>query len=205
MKTYHWRGLWNISTYSGKLRRIIAQFGPYNWIEFQWKPTSSLGRWMATLGITSVFILAELGTFYLKFALWIPPEHVINLIRVFFLVFWGAVSVRETFQYLDDPDCKKFGRQSWIFMAMMATETLIVAKFAWETITLPLPKHIAISWAIGLSVIALWTLWNFFLSSKVGNMAIEMEQRRRRWQSNQLIIPAIHSQTNGTVAKDHKD
>ncbi|XP_065585126.1 phosphatidylserine synthase 2-like [Artemia franciscana] len=30
MKQYHWRGLWNIPTYRGKLKRIFAQFGPYN-------------------------------------------------------------------------------------------------------------------------------------------------------------------------------
>ena len=30
---------------------MIAQFGPYNWIQFEWKPLSSLGRWCATLGI----------------------------------------------------------------------------------------------------------------------------------------------------------
>jgi phosphatidylserine synthase 2 len=26
IKTYNWRGLWNIPTYRGKIKRIIAQF-----------------------------------------------------------------------------------------------------------------------------------------------------------------------------------
>ncbi len=38
----------------GKLKRIFAQFGPHTWIEFDWKPTSSLGRWVAVLGIIFV-------------------------------------------------------------------------------------------------------------------------------------------------------
>ena len=38
-------------SFRGKLKRMIAQFGPYNWIQFEWKPLSSLGRWCATLGI----------------------------------------------------------------------------------------------------------------------------------------------------------
>ncbi len=45
---------------------MIAQFGPYDWVEFEWLPLSSLGRWFATLGITSVFLLTELNSFYLK-------------------------------------------------------------------------------------------------------------------------------------------
>lgn len=51
MKPYHWRGLWAIPTYKGKLKRIAAQFGPYSWIQFDWKPTSSLTRWLCVLGI----------------------------------------------------------------------------------------------------------------------------------------------------------
>ncbi|ODM87816.1 Phosphatidylserine synthase 2 [Orchesella cincta] len=67
VRTYEWRGLWNIPDYTGKIKRVLAQFGPHSWIEFDWKPTSSFGRWMAVLGITFVFLVAELNTFYLKF------------------------------------------------------------------------------------------------------------------------------------------
>jgi phosphatidylserine synthase 2 len=49
------------------------------------------------------FLLAELNTFYLKFVLLVPPEHYLNLVRLFLLLFWGAVSMREVYQYLDDP------------------------------------------------------------------------------------------------------
>merc|ERR1719464_1994983 len=36
LKTYNWRGLYNIPTYRGKIKRIIAQFSPHGWIEFNW-------------------------------------------------------------------------------------------------------------------------------------------------------------------------
>lgn len=51
MKRYHWRGMWNIPTYRGKITRILKQFTPYFWTDFQWKPTSSFKRCIATLGI----------------------------------------------------------------------------------------------------------------------------------------------------------
>lgn len=43
----------------GKLRRIIAQFGPYVWVDFDWKPLSSLGRWFSMLGIIAVVRFCE--------------------------------------------------------------------------------------------------------------------------------------------------
>ncbi|GFO03340.1 phosphatidylserine synthase 2, partial [Plakobranchus ocellatus] len=44
MKPYHWRGMWNIPTYSGMLKRVAAQFTPYSWTDYDWKPTASLKR-----------------------------------------------------------------------------------------------------------------------------------------------------------------
>lgn len=183
MKTYHWRGLWGIPTYRGKLMRVVAQFGPYSWIDFDWKATSSLGRWIAMLGIILVFLVAELNTFYLKFVMWIPPEHYFNLVRLFFILLWGAVSMREVFQYLDDPDCTKIGRQSWITLAIVSTEFLTVARFDWDTITIPIPRHIAALWAVGLSSLVAWTIWNFLISRNTARRSsvADVAQRRLRW------------------------
>lgn len=78
MKPYQWQGLWNIPTYKyiyqhflwkmfcsillvheftnsscyrGKIKRIAFQFTPYSWAKFEWRPASSLRRWLAVLGI----------------------------------------------------------------------------------------------------------------------------------------------------------
>jgi len=39
---------------SGKLRRLLRQFTPYVWTEFDWRPTSSLTRWFSMLIIIGV-------------------------------------------------------------------------------------------------------------------------------------------------------
>jgi len=163
IKEYHWRGLFEIPTYRGKIKRIIAQFSPHGWIEFQWNPLSSFERWIAILCITGAFLVTELNTFYLKFALWVPPEHFINPVRLFFILLWGAVGLRETFQLLDDPECDKLGRQSWVLLTIVATEFLICIKFGWDTITKPLPKHIALWWVLGLVLLIVYTFVKFYL------------------------------------------
>ena len=58
---------------------------------------------MIRLCISLQFLLAEMNTFYLKFVLWIPPEHPLCLGRLVFFLFMGAAGMRESFQYLDDP------------------------------------------------------------------------------------------------------
>ncbi|XP_060031869.1 phosphatidylserine synthase 2 isoform X4 [Erinaceus europaeus] len=61
LKTYKWQGLWNIPTYKGKMKRIAFQFTPYSWVRFEWKPASSLRRWLAVCGIILVETAQEAG------------------------------------------------------------------------------------------------------------------------------------------------
>ena len=91
MKAYNWRGLYEIPTFRGKIKRFFGQFSPHGWIEFTWNPLSSFERWVAILCITILFLITELNTFYLKFVLWVPPNHILNPIRLLFILLWGAM------------------------------------------------------------------------------------------------------------------
>lgn len=53
--------------------------------------------------LPSQFLLAELNTFYLKFVLWMPPEHYLVLLRLVFFVNVGGVAMREIYDFMDDP------------------------------------------------------------------------------------------------------
>ena len=142
--------------------RVLGQFTPHDWLEFDWRPTASLKRWLAILIIACLLLLAELGTFYLKFILWIPPPHFLCIARLLFFLLAGAVSMREAFEYLDNPQCKKFGRQAWVATAIIITEVLIVLKFDWETVTKPLPFHITLFWITFVIGLVLWTIYHFW-------------------------------------------
>ncbi|CAF3735743.1 unnamed protein product [Rotaria sp. Silwood1] len=162
IKPYNWRGMWTIPTVRGKIMRVLGQFTPHDWLEFDWRPTASLKRWLATLLITCFLLLVDLGTFYLKFILWIPPPHFLCGIRLFLFFPACGVAVRETFEYLDNRECKKFGRQSWILTAIVVTEILIVLKFDWKTATKPLPFHIVLVWTMIAVGVVLWTIYHFW-------------------------------------------
>jgi len=35
------------------LHRILGQFGPYVWVDYDWKPLSSIGRWCGVLALAA--------------------------------------------------------------------------------------------------------------------------------------------------------
>uniref|UniRef100_A0A4W4DNY8 Phosphatidylserine synthase n=1 Tax=Electrophorus electricus TaxID=8005 RepID=A0A4W4DNY8_ELEEL len=181
MKPYQWQGLWNIPTYKGKIKRIAFQFTPYSWVKFEWRPASNLRRWLAVLGIIFMFLLAELNTFYLKFVLWMPPEHYLVLLRLVFFVNVGGVGMREIYDFMDDPKFhKKLGQQAWLASAITVTEFLIVVKYDPKTIMLPIPFFITQCWILGLVLILTWTLWRFFIR----DITLRYKETRRRKQES---------------------
>jgi phosphatidylserine synthase 2 len=188
MKEYNWRGLYNIPTYRGKIQRIMAQFSPRAWIEFDWNPLTSLERWLAVLGIIFAFLLTELNTFYLKFVLWVPPEHWLNGARLLFILLWGAVGLRETFQLLDDPECYKLGRQSWVLISIVLTEFLVCIKFGWETVTMSIPRPVVLFWLLGSILLVVYTFVKFEIFKPTQLPQPEKEHFR---------ISPVHSARNG--------
>ena len=82
---------------------ILQKFRGSYFKEFDWRPTDSLKRFLYMFAVLSVFLLGELNTFYLKYILWIQPSHFLCLGRLVFMWLVGAVAMRESFEYLDNP------------------------------------------------------------------------------------------------------
>jgi phosphatidylserine synthase 2 len=47
--------------------------------------------------------LIELNAFYLKYILWVPPPHPLNIIRLCLWLFMGLPALREYYQFVSDP------------------------------------------------------------------------------------------------------
>lgn len=161
MKHYEWRNMWSIDGYSKKLLRVLQQFTPFDWKPFAWGTTLSLKRWLATLFIMLMFTLAELNVFYMKAALWIPPPHYTLFVRLALFAAMGSVAIRECFDFLYDPNCKRFGQQAWVIAAIIITEILICWRFLWDTMTKVPPFHIILFWSCMSVLIVGYTLWLF--------------------------------------------
>lgn len=160
-KTYDWRELWSIPGKRGKFKRILSQFTPHSWMKYDWGYTEDVKRWFAVIGICAVVMIFELNAFYMKAILWIPPPHPVNYSRVLIILFMGIVSMREMYEYMSNPACKRFGQQSWVVTAILVTECMIIWKFGYDILTTPFPPHVIAFWVTLIVAILSWSLWNF--------------------------------------------
>ena len=160
-KKYEWRDLWSIPGSRGKFVRVLSQFTPQSWTKFDWGYTEDVKRWFAVIGICAIIMILELNSFYLKAILWIPPPHLFNAGRCTLILFMGAVSLRETYEFMSNPFCKRIGQQSWIVVSIVVTECMIVYKFGYEIISKPFPPHVILFWVAFVIIILSWSFWNF--------------------------------------------
>ncbi len=101
MKEYDWTGLFRgnkppppnpkpslpVNTDSDPMwKRFLSQFMPQTYDEFHWDISKSWRRFGCMLILLTIFSVVELNAFFLKYLLWIPPPHPINVSRISFFI-----------------------------------------------------------------------------------------------------------------------
>ncbi|KAI9227441.1 MAG: phosphatidyl serine synthase-domain-containing protein [Piptocephalis tieghemiana] len=162
MKQYSWRGIKDIPTYKGKLRRSVQQFTPHSWTKFEWRALENWRNYFGVIGLLFTALVCELNAFYLKYLLWIPPVHWINVLRLVIFFLCSIPGVRELYQYMSDPNCKRLGAHTWLQLANLATEVLIIVKFSDGEFPKPMPTHIKILWAFSLISMVGYGFYKFY-------------------------------------------
>ncbi|KAJ1979177.1 hypothetical protein H4R34_002932 [Dimargaris verticillata] len=169
MKQYSWRGIRQISTYRGKIQRTAAQFTPHSWTKFEWGPTKSFRNYLGVLVVVMVILVCELNAFYLKYLLWIPPEHPLVTYRLIIMFLFGIPSCREAYDYLMVPTNPRIGTQIWLMLANIMTEVLICVKLSEGEFTTPAPQSVVYFWtALGI-LLALYPIYQFWLVPRLSS------------------------------------
>jgi phosphatidylserine synthase 2 len=163
MKTYSWRGIRDIPTVAGKVQRTVQQFTPHSFVKFDWAQTRTLRGYLVSLLVITIFLACEVNCFYLKYLLWVPPEHPLNALRILLFGLFGVVGVREAYQFFTDPACKRLGPQAWLCIASILTETLICFKFGRGEFPDPAPSTVLYFWAALLFLLLLYPIVRFGL------------------------------------------
>ncbi|CAG8499237.1 5685_t:CDS:2 [Paraglomus brasilianum] len=163
MKHYSWRGIKEIPTIRGMVKRTVWQFTPHSWTKFEWGTTKNFKNYMAVIGLLFLYLQGELNAFYLKYLLWIPSTHPLNSYRATLLCFCCFPATREAYQYLTDKNCKRFGPQAWLIIATIMTESVICLKFAQGEFPNPAPTSVKIFWFLFISALVGYAIWQFGL------------------------------------------
>ncbi|KNC47161.1 phosphatidylserine synthase [Thecamonas trahens ATCC 50062] len=163
MKEYNWTGIGAIPSVQGKMQRAALQFTPERWTVYRWEAFSSLKRFSYVIVVIIFIEVNELCAFFLKTLLWIPPPHPINPLRLF--VWWliALPALREFYEFVTNPKCKRFGAQLWVAAAGILLELLLVIKFGQGEFTVPPSPIIVYGWsAFGLFFVG-FVIYKFFL------------------------------------------
>jgi len=161
---YNWRGMSEYNSLSGKIRRGVAQFTPYNWTVYNWSMFTSFKRFLYVIALVVVILIVELNAFFLKDVLLVPPESSLNIYRLLVWGLVGVVAIRDYYHFTENPDVKRFGAAAWVGVGASTLELLVILKFAVEKYkTQPMPEWVLASWiAIGITFTS-GTAWWFLV------------------------------------------
>jgi len=145
MKEFNWTGLW--ATKQGK---IVRSFIPTSFDEYNWEFLKSWKRFVSVLLLCIAVSIIELNAFYLKYILWVPPPHPLNVLRLCLWLFMGLPALREYYQFVSDPKCQKMGSMTWLCTLVFCTEGLICIKFGRGMFPNPTPPEVFWPWVFFL-------------------------------------------------------
>jgi len=170
MREYRWESIKDIHSTSGKLRRAVLQFTPASWSSVRWfDPLSGPMRILGVFVLLIMFLLCELNTFFLKHFLRYPAKHVFCYGRILLIGLISTPALRQYYVYLTDTRCKRIGTQTWVFIAITCTETIIALKFGAEEFTRTELKNV-IGWLV---VTLLMTLASLYVMVILGRFNYE--------------------------------
>ncbi|XP_054732607.1 phosphatidylserine synthase isoform X2 [Anastrepha obliqua] len=129
MREYKWASIKDISTTTGKIKRVVLQFTPESFTSIRWlDPKSTAMRFAAVCQLVVFWQVTELNTFFLKHIFEMPPDHYLVIGRLVFIGLFVAPSVRQYYTYVTDTRCKRVGTQCWVYGAIMVSEAILCLK-----------------------------------------------------------------------------
>lgn len=140
---------------NGKLNGKVKQFKPNFWEKYQWNLFESPFRYVQVLWYCIFILSVDCNNFFLKFILYVPPNHDLLKYR---LVVWGFSAIpasKEYYEYMHNKYCYKFGPFIWLSTFTLLVEFSIMFKFGVHIFVQPFPWYVKYMWiTIGAIFIA---------------------------------------------------
>jgi len=84
------------------LSRALTKFKPVFFLKHNWKVFNSPGTYIGVLGYICIVMLVDLGNFFAKYVLGVPPEHDLLKIRLFIMAHLAVSYSEEYFEYINN-------------------------------------------------------------------------------------------------------
>ncbi|KAL9646303.1 hypothetical protein ABK040_002849 [Willaertia magna] len=161
-----WIGVTEIKSTKGKIKRILEQFTPFNWTNYDWHIFDDAKHFLYFVAIVLAMNLVELNAFFLKYVLWVPPPNLLNVYRLLVWFLLAMPAIREYYQFVSDPNTKRLGANTWIVIGIILAEFLVYFKFSEKYYEIEFPPHIWVNWVLFFAIFIPWFFTFFFFTSK---------------------------------------
>jgi phosphatidylserine synthase 2 len=114
-----------------------------------------------------LLFLSHLNVFFLKWILWIPPEHPYLTVRLVLLGLLALHCFREYYEFCCNRAVHRLGQNAWLLAILTIAETILVLKLGegqFEQSLQPAP-YIVQCWALGVGAFVAWSVWRFAFRS----------------------------------------
>ena len=115
---------------TSQLYSVVDKLRPAFFEKYEWSALQNLQNFFSVLSFICFVLIIDCNNFFLKFVLWVPPEHKLLMFRV---GMWGLCSLassKEWFEYTQNAYCHRLGPFAWMTMYTIGVETLIVVKMS---------------------------------------------------------------------------
>lgn len=93
-----------------------------------------------------VCLAVDCNNFFLKYLLWVPPDHTLLKIRVGLMGLCAIPTAKEWYEFITNEHCHRLGPFAWCMIFSCSIETLTVFKFSRSLFTEPFPQYVKIIW-----------------------------------------------------------
>ena len=125
-----------------KIRLAFEKLRPNVWTQHNWQFFSSPKRYIGVLYYCFFVLGVDCNNFFLKFLLWVPPEHWILKARLAIWAFSAICSTKEYYEYLTNPYCYRIGPFVWLCTFTLFLEFSFIAKFGAPIFTEAFPWYV---------------------------------------------------------------
>jgi phosphatidylserine synthase 2 len=132
---------------------FIEKFKPNVWTRYDWGFFSNLNNYVAVLYYCFFVCAVDCNGFFLKFILWVPPDHDLLKVRLFIWGFSAIAATKEYYEFVTNKYCYRIGPFVWLSTLVLSLEFSIIIKFGSVMFTEPFPWYVKLMWSVlGLAI-----------------------------------------------------
>ena len=151
---YYWLKFWKCKEYNffGYVVVNTVVDGKQKTVQ-KWKPLVSFRFFIGGLVVLAALAVIELNAFFLKFILWVPPPHHLNLGRIIFWWLLGCAGTREWYYWVENENSRTGMNLSLIFCNGVL-ESIICYKMGAGLFPVTAPFIVKLGWTLAFISLA---------------------------------------------------